>query len=270
MIRHRHSNGRSVGPAHVLLALAAVIMPAGELSAQPVDAPDDTTVSEATPIAKESSFHPELGEGYVVLTLFKKSRTINSIIVALSVIALLLFLYFLFTIRSSAMAPRRFVDEINKMVRDQDFSQAADYCRRNSHLFIANVIQRCLENTSKPHSVLMDMVDTEGRRRADIVWNRVSYLADVSNVAPMLGLLGTVVGMIQAFFFALPEGSASISSAVLSQSIGGAMATTMFGLIVGILALVFYSVTKGRLTQALADTEQVVNGITDQIKRSDS
>ena len=115
----------------------------------------------------------------------------------------------------------------------------------------------------------MDMMDSEGKRRADILWNRISYLADIANVAPMLGLLGTVLGMINAFF-AMKFESLSASSSALSTSIGAAMATTMFGLIVAIIATFCYSIVKSRLTRSLASAEEVVHSLTDHMKRGDA
>ena len=204
-----------------------------------------------------------------VLYLFKLSPWINGIIAALSVLALVLFIYFILTINTLSMAPPAFVDDVTKLVINRDYEEAVKYCRSHRHIFAASIIQRCVENASKQQTVIMDMLDTEGRRRADLVWNRISYLADVSNVAPMLGLLGTVIGMIKAFFM-LPEQQGSITSRVLSEGVGQAMATTMFGLIVAILALTFYSLVKARATGALADVEQVVHSVADHIKRGDN
>lgn len=198
--------------------------------------------------------------------LFMVSRVINSIIAVLSIISLLLFLYFFMTISSASMAPTVFADEVSKLAIARKFDELASLCRANQRVFIATVVQRCAENAGKEHSVIMDMIDSEGRRRADLIWNRISYLADVSNVAPMLGLLGTVIGMIQAFF-SLPTQSGSINSGVLSEGVAAAMSTTMFGLIVAIISLVFYSVVKARATKSLAAAEQVVHSIADHIKR---
>ena len=64
-----------------------------------------------------------------------------------------------------------------------DYERAGDVCRRARGVFAAGVVQRCVENHKQNHSVMLDMIDTEGRRQADIVWNRVSYLADISNIA---------------------------------------------------------------------------------------
>ena len=201
-----------------------------------------------------------------LLELFYSSPIINGIIVALSILALMLFLFFLMTINTRGMVPADFVDEVTKLVLRGKLEAASDLCRTNRRTFIATIVQRFVDNPAKGHSVIMDMIDTEGRRRADIVWNRISYLADIANVAPMLGLLGTVIGMMRAFFTARYQ-ALNASADVLTQGIAQAMTTTMFGLIVAILALVFYSIVKARATRALAEAEAAVHSIADHLKR---
>jgi len=203
---------------------------------------------------------------YRIRDLFMFSPVINGIIVGLSVLALIFFLYFMLTINSRTFAPPRFVDEVVKLVVRGDYERASDVCRRSRGVFAAGIIQRCLENHSHSHSVMLDMIDTEGRRQADITWNRVSYLADISNVAPMLGLVGTVLGMIKAFY-GLENELGGIDAITLSKGVGEAMATTLFGLSVGIMALVMYSLAKARTTRTLAEAEQAVHMIADHIKR---
>jgi biopolymer transport protein ExbB len=203
-----------------------------------------------------------------LVDLYLHSPVINGIIAALSVLALGLFLFFLSTVNTRSMVPAEFVDQVTKLAVQGKFEQAADLCRGNRNVFVASIVQRCVENAGKGHSVIMDMIDAEGRRRADIVWNRISYLADVSNVAPMLGLLGTVIGMIR-MFFSMPTISGASTAEFLAAGIGQAMTTTMFGLGVGILALLFYSIVKARVTRTLADAEQAVHSIADHIKREE-
>jgi biopolymer transport protein ExbB len=215
---------------------------------------------------------PVLGvdsEGFYKLKdMFMFSPIINGIIAGLSVIGLMFFLYFLLTINSRAVAPAGFVNEVTNLVLVHRYDAAADLCRRSKGVFIAPIVQRCLENAGKSQSVILDMIDSEGRRLSDVIWNRISYLADISNVAPMLGLLGTVMGMITAFF-GLDKESASINASVLSQGVGQAMATTMFGLMVGIGALVAYSIVKSRATKTLAEAESAVHSIADRIRSSE-
>ena len=253
---------KAARPGIAVWALCLAVVAIGTYAwAQGGDAAPSVQPPRAGPsIDLESGETPSLG------TLFMTSPVINPIIALLSVISLLLFLYFFATVNAAAMAPTTFVDEVSKLAIARKFEELASLCRANSGIFIATVIQRCAENAGKEHSVIMDMIDSEGRRRADLIWNRISYLADVSNVAPMLGLLGTVIGMITAFF-TLPTQPGSISSGVLSEGVAAAMATTMFGLIVAIISLVFYSVIKARATKSLAAAEQVVHSIADHIKR---
>eukprot|EP00752_Nemacystus_decipiens_P015208 g13541.t1 len=206
---------------------------------------------------------------YRVRDLFMFSPVINGIIAGLSALGLIFFLYFMLSINRRTFAPPRFVDEVVKLVIRGDYERAGDVCRRSRGVFAAGIVQRCVENHSQNHSVMLDMIDTEGRRQADIVWNRVSYLADISNIAPMLGLVGTVLGMIKAFY-GLEHESGGVDAVVLSRGVGEAMATTLFGLSVGILTLVFYSLTKARATRTLAEAEQAVHMIADHIKRDDA
>jgi biopolymer transport protein ExbB len=208
----------------------------------------------------ESGALPRLAE------LFNTSPLINSSILILSIISLGMFLYFLFTLTTSALAPRAVVDDIKNMILKRRYDDVTALCRTHHKVFISTIIQRCVENAGKEHSVILDMIDSEGRRRADIIWNRISYLADIANIAPMLGLLGTVSGMIQAFYV-LPSQSASINSRALAEAIGAAMSTTLFGLTVAIITTVFYSFIRSRVTRVLADCEEVVHSVADHIKR---
>lgn len=198
--------------------------------------------------------------------LFMFSPYINGLIAGLSVLALLIFIYNLLAINTRAMVPADLVDELTKLVIAGKHEQAVDLCRANRRVFVASIVQRCAENAGKEHSVILDMLDAEGRRRADVLWNRISYLSDVANVAPMLGLLGTVMGMIKAFFL-LRGQTASADASALASGVGEAMSTTMFGLIVAIVALVFYSLIKTRATRVLADAEAAVHAIADHMTR---
>jgi biopolymer transport protein ExbB len=205
---------------------------------------------------------------YKLQQMFLFSPVVNGIIAGLSILALMFFLWFLLTINGRTIAPPAFVNEITNLVLVQRYEAAADACRRSKGVFIAPIILRCVENHGKSQSIILGMIDSEGRRLSDIIWNRISYLADISNVAPMLGLLGTVMGMITAFF-GLDKESGTINSSVLSQGVGQAMATTMFGLMVGITTLVFYSIVKSRATKTLAEAEAAVHSIADRIRGVD-
>lgn len=259
----------------MVVLLACAISATLMVNAQSTDAPGEGTTAAPTPAAPtpaapDANAPIDLSDNplYKVRDLFMFSPVINGIIGGLSVLGLIFFLYFMMSINRRTFAPPAFVDEVVKLVVRGDYERAGDVCRRSRGVFAAPIVLRCLENDKQNHSVMLDMIDTEGRRQADIVWNRVSYLADISNIAPMLGLVGTVLGMIKAFY-GLQHESGGVDAMVLSRGVGEAMSTTLFGLSVGILMLVFYSLTKSRATRTLADAEQAVHMIADHIKRDE-
>lgn len=252
--------GEPVEVEPAMVQLPAVGEPAG------VGAVEDLPVVQSTAQKPTTLSDNPL---YKVSELFMFSPIINGLIAALSILGLVFFLFFMASINRRTFAPPRFVDEVVKLVIRGDYERAGDVCRRSRGVFAAPIVQRCVENNSQSHSVMLDMIDTEGRRQADIIWNRVSYLADISNVAPMLGLVGTVLGMIKAFY-GLEHESGGIDAVVLSRGVGEAMSTTLFGLSVGILTLVFYSLTKARATRTLAEAEAAVHMIADHLKRDET
>ena len=275
---HCRANWLRWGCLALALAMVALLSYGGPSALAQGDAakaaPAPTAVAPApTPVALVAPVAPAAPTAIDALPslidLYYTSPVINGIIIGLSIVALLLFIYFLLTMNHNSIVPASFLDDVMKMVLDRDYKQAVEFCRHHRGIFISTVIQRCVENVGREHSVLMNIVDTEGKRRADILWNRISYLADISNVAPMLGLLGTIIGMMGAFF-GLDQSSIDVRSKFISSNIAGAMGTTYFGLIVAIAALVFHSIIKGRLTRVLSEAEQAVHAVTDHIKRGEA
>ncbi len=208
------------------------------------------------------------GQLPTLVDLFFFSPAINGVLLALSIMALMLFLFFLVTINHRAIVPAAFMEEVTKLAVRRKHEATSDLCRAHRRVFVATILQRLAENADHDPGVMMSILETEGGRRAEILWNRISYLADISNIAPMIGLLGTVIGMIKAFF-SLDLSAANVTNTSLAQGIGEAMATTMFGLAVAILATVFYSIVKTRTTRVLADAEQAVHTVADMMIRAE-
>ena len=258
------------------VAAVLVVMMGAVLWAQPGGpgapaAETKTPVAKAAPVATEAAaavpgIDPATGKLPTFAELFNTSPVINGIIGMLSVIALLLFVYFLLTINTRSMMPAMFLDEVTKLAIAGRYEEAANFCRNQRNIFSASILQRCFENADKEPSHLLSVIESEGQRRADLVWNRISYLMDLSSLAPMLGLLGTVLGMLYAFF-GLNTTAAGVGSKVLAQSIGGAMTATFMGLAVAIVTVIFHSIIKSRTIATLADVEHVVHSIADHITR---
>jgi biopolymer transport protein ExbB len=237
-----------------LVAVVALHFGAVALHAAPADA------SAAKPVAA-------MGQGMPTpIDLFFINPWINGAILALSVISLLLFVFLMLTLSGSLFNPPRFINDVTRLILNRQFDPAIHLCQSHSGVFVSSVVQRVVENREKELSVLMSIIDAEGRRRAEIVWSRVGYLAEIANIAPLFGLLGTVLGMIRVFF-TLNTRVVSETRVELSSGIAEAMGATMFGLIVAIGAGIFYTMTRARAVRALAEGEQVCHTLADQVHR---
>ncbi len=201
-----------------------------------------------------------------VIDLFWFSPYINGSILVLSILAVMLFVHALLTLASPVFNPRRFIDDITRLILSKQFDQAISLCQNRPGIFVSSVVQRIVENREKDLAVLMEIIAAEGRRRAEVVWSRVGYLAEIANIAPLFGLLGTVMGMIKVFFM-LNLRVVGETRRDLSEGIAEAMGATMFGLIVAIAAGIFYTLARSRAVTALADAEQICHTLADHTHR---
>ena len=95
----------------------------------------------------------------------------------------------------------------------------------------------------------------EGGRIADAMMSSVDWLADIAAIAPLVGLLGTVLGMFQAFGGIASDVSAGAKPVVLAQGVSQAIVTTIFGLVVAIPCLAAYAVFRRRAQTRIAEIE---------------
>ena len=108
-------------------------------------------------------------------------------------------------------------------------------------------------------------MEAVGRREAESLMRRVRYLSDIGTIAPMLGLLGTVLGMIQAFNFIAFDISA-VKPVALASAVAQALVTTAAGLIVAIPCMGFFFYFRGQLQSIVAQVEEFAVEIADTIK----
>jgi biopolymer transport protein ExbB len=99
------------------------------------------------------------------------------------------------------------------------------------------------------------VAEAEGSRQAGLLSSRISYLADIGSIAPMVGLLGTVLGMIESFMQISGGDVQGVRHMELSKGVSEALITTAAGLMIGIPALVFYSIFRGRVQKYIAELE---------------
>ena len=178
-------------------------------------------------------------------------------ILGLSVIGLFLAIYFLFSLREEVVYPSMFLGQAEAAIRQGDNEGLRQHCQGNDSA-AAKVILAALEQLDVrekvDYEVIQSALEDEGSRQASLLWARVQYLLDIAVVAPMIGLLGTVLGMLQSFSNLQAEVGAVIPLA-MAQGVAVAIITTVGGLMVGIPAMLLYAVFRTRVTRLVAGLE---------------
>ena len=166
----------------------------------------------------------------------------------LSVITLMLVIAFLFSMRRGSVVTKRFMQTADALIRKRDFLGLLAVSNRHNES-IARVVQRMMNFLTKNPKATMaeirEIAQTEGMRQASALNQQVAYLADIGTIAPMVGLLGTVIGIVRSFGVIAIDAAATRPT-MLAQGIGEALIATAAGLLIGIPAMAAYSFFRGR------------------------
>lgn len=159
---------------------------------------------------------------------------------------------FLF-LRASIHAPA-FLAQIQRDVLDGDVDAALKICNAESAAVLPRVVKAGLLCAGRPESELRDALEEATLEVTPVVQRRVAYLPAVANVSTLLGLLGTIQGLIQSFL-AVTDASAEARSTALASGIAVAMYTTFAGLLVAIPVLVAHALIAARANQLLDEVD---------------
>ncbi len=185
----------------------------------------------------------------------------------LSIFATFLVVYFLMTLRESLLMPEQFQTEAEEAANANDINELTNLCRRYSSAgsrIIGSAAQLIKIRPDTDYHVIRNVIEDEGHRQASALWQRIQYLMDIAIISPMVGLLGTVLGMIQAFV-GLQTDFGSVKPIALASGVSKALVTTAGGLIVGIICMLLYSYFRGHVSRLIASLEEQCNTIIYQI-----
>src|SRR5258705_2931406 len=215
-------------------------------SAAPPPAAAAATPSLVPDIHSKTILETLIAAGPVMLVLF-----------ALSVFSVMLVVVYLMTIRRGAIVSSGFMATADALLRKRDYLGLLAVSNRHGEA-IARVVQKVLDFTTKNPNAdfqqVRDLAETEGTRVAANLNNRVTYLADIGMIAPLIGLLGTVIGIVRAFA-ALGADLGTARYALLSKGVSEALINTCGGLAIGIPAMIFYAFFRGRVPRLNSDLE---------------
>ncbi len=195
---------------------------------------------------KVEKYIPDSGvaeEGMTLWQIIMSGGEVMIVLAALSIAAFALVINYFMTISPEKLIPEGFCEKIVSLVKAKKFEEAKILCEGGNNL-IADVVAAGLSLRRYDKTAIEEAMKDNGKLRISAIWHKLSYLADIAAIAPMVGLLGTVLGMIQAFnVIAFQTGA--VKPILLASGISKAMVTTAAGLILAIPAMMFYSYFRG-------------------------
>lgn len=178
----------------------------------------------------------------VMLTLF-----------VLSVIAVYIFIERFITIKNAAKEDENFMNQIKDFIHDGKLEAARSLCK-STPTPISRMIEKGVNRIGKPLADIGTAIENTGKLELFKLEKSLATLATISGAAPMIGFLGTVIGMILAFHKMASAGG-NIDVEMLSEGIYTAMVTTVAGLIVGIVAYIGYNLLVAKVEKVVFKME---------------
>lgn len=194
-------------------------------------------------VAAQTPVTPPVVTGEETFSLWEltlKGGPIMIPIALLSVIAIYIFFERYSAVRRANKENPGFMNSIKEFIHEGKIDAAKALCR-STQSPTARLIEKGVTNLGKPLTDIRSAIENVGNIELSKLEKNIGYLAVCAGAAPMLGFLGTVTGMVKAFYHMSKAGN-NIEISTLSNGIYEAMVTTVAGLIVGIIAYIMYNI----------------------------
>ncbi len=206
------------------------------------------TVTQTIPTAE-----PQVQATLSLWELCKEGGWIMIPLAILSIICIYIFVERFMAIRAASRHDRTFMDRIRDYIHQGELESATRLCER-TNTPSGRLIAKGISRIGRPMNDVLVAIENTGNLEIASLGKGLPWLATTAAGAPMLGFLGTVMGMVQAFFNLASAGS-SANIDILAGGIYEALVTTVAGLIVGIIALFAYNYLVARINSVMTRLE---------------
>ena len=211
-------------------------------------------IAEAAPVATQEM-------SYSLIDMATKGGWLMIVLLVLSVIAIYIFGKKVWVIGTANKIDKNFIDDIKDYVTEGKIKSALTLCSKYDTP-VARLMEKGIERIGRPLGDIQTAVENMGNLEVSRLEKGLPFLAMISGGAPMIGFLGTVMGMVQAFFNMSNAGN-NIDITLLSGGIYTAMITTVGGLIVGIIAYFGYNYLTARISDVVFGMENATISLLD-------
>ncbi len=190
----------------------------------------------------------------------------------LSILGLAMVVYYFLTLRRDKIVDPDFTEGCRRLLRDKRLDRIETLCNTSGRP-VAVILRAALEARAirgpSDSLAMREAAEAEGERQAAVLWDQIHYLMDIVVVAPMIGLLGTVFGMIQSFS-GLALDISSAKPILLAHGVAQSLTSTAMGLCVAIPAAIFYAYFRGHVNKLTLDMESASTDLVNRLVAADA
>lgn len=210
----------------------------------------------------------EAAGGTTFIDAIKSSGPIGALIIVMSVVAMALIIEHFMTLKREKLAPPELIDEIEELFQEGNYQEAMEACEA-SPCFFTNVVASGIRKLGHPFPAieksLEEMEDEESVR----LQQKIGWLSLIAGIGPMMGLFGTVTGMVGAFATIGTAGAGGVNPADFAKDISLALMTTVLGLTVAIPTTAFYAYFRNKTTMISLEVGAVVEDMFERFRQAD-
>ncbi len=204
------------------------------------------------------------GDGRTMWDNIRAAGATGAIIILLSVCGLALAIEHTVSIRREKLIPPYILSELESLFDEEEYEEAMDLCDQEDSV-LCRIVGAGLAKIGGGYARMKESVDEVSTEETTTLVQKISYLSLIASVAPMLGLLGTVIGMVEAFnVIATMKGAAN--PADLAEGISKALMTTLMGLIVAIPCLAAYMFFRNRVMKLSLEASAISGELLDRFR----
>lgn len=221
-----------------------------EPAAAPPPAPANTPAPADDPAPPKQS---------MLSWMIEASGLFGAVLLLLSFLMVAIIMMNILQVRRENLLPQSFIEAFESKLQGKDYQGAYETARADDS-FVARVLAAGLSKLNRGYSEAVEGMQEVGEEETMEMEHRLSYLALIGTIAPMIGLMGTVYGMIESFRV-IADSATQPKPSDLAKGISTALFTTLEGLTVAIPAMIAYSILKNRLNRYVLEVGMVSEGL---------
>ena len=199
-----------------------------------------------------------------ISSIFQQGGLLVYPLLLLLIAALAIIVYKGVQLRRSSVISPAVVERVEQFVLDNKVTEATAYCKRNSTP-MSRVLMAGILNYEKSEGELKETLEEAGRQEIPSIRSWLPALGTIASVAPLLGLLGTVIGMIEVFSTLAQD--TTVNAGMLAGGISEALVTTAFGMVIAMPALAAYNYFVAKVQTLTIDMEKISLHMVAMLKR---